>query len=339
MQMMKRWILKDGATSLDGLVLEEVPIPEPGPGQVRVRIRAVSLNFRDQLALTNAGDGWRVPGDLVPISDGAGEIDALGEGVTQWAVGDKVVTVYLKDFPHWPPHAGIGLGPGALDQQGMLADYVVLSAEQVTRAPATLSFAEAATLPCAALTAWTALQQAHPVRPGQKVLSLGTGSVSLFALAFARALGAAAYVTTSNDDKRARLIELGAAGVFNYRTDADWGKTVFASTGGVDKVVNTAGFGSINQSVQALAFGGDVGVIGLFDFGDAIDPFPFLSKGASLHGIPVGPRDAQEEMIRFIDRHGIKPVIDRVFPFADARAAYEAQNNPALFGKIVIDLA
>lgn len=335
---MKRWILKSGATTLDGLVLEDAPIPQPGPGEVRVRIRAVSLNFREQLTLTNAGEAWRTANDLIPVADGAGEIDALGEGVTKWSVGDKVATVYLRDFVHWPPHPGIGLGLGSLDENGVLAEYVVLSAERVTRAPATLSFAEAATLPCAALTAWTALQRAYPVQPGQKVLSLGTGSVSLFAMAFVRALGAIPYATTSKDDKRSRLLELGAAEVFNYKTDPDWGKSVFTATGGVDKVVNTAGFGSINQSVQALAFGGDIGVVGLFDFGDAIEPGLFLAKGTSIRGIPVGTRDAMEAMIKFIDEHKIKPVIDRVIAFVDAKAAYEAQSTPDLFGKIVIEL-
>lgn len=336
---MRRWILKNGATTLDGLVLEDAPIPRPGRGEVRVRIRAVSLNFRDQLTLMNAGEGWRKNKDLIPVADGAGEIDAIGEGVKKWSVGDKVATVYLKDFVHWPPHPGIGLGLGALDEDGVLAEYVVLSAERVTRAPTSLSLTEAATLPCAALTAWTALQSAYPVQPGQKMLSLGTGNVSLFAMAFVRALGATPYVTTSKDDKRARLLHLGAAEVFNYKTDAEWGKSVFAATGGVDKVVNTAGLGSINQSIQALAFGGDVGVVGLFNFGDAIEPSLFLAKGTSIRGIPVGTRDGMEEMIRFIDVNQIKPVIDRVIPFVDAKAAYEAQNASDLFGKIVIEVA
>ncbi|MBH1450055.1 NAD(P)-dependent alcohol dehydrogenase [Stenotrophomonas maltophilia] len=333
---MKRWILKSGETTLDGLVLEDVAKPDPGPGQVRVRIRAVSMNYREQLALMNAGGNWRVDRDIIPVADGAGEIDAVGEGVDRWNVGDKVITVYLRDFIHWPPHGGIGLGLGALDEDGVLAEYVILSAERVTRAPTTLSFAEAATLPCAALTAWTALQNAYPVQSGQKVLSLGTGSVSLFAMAFAQALGAKTYVTTSQDDKRSRLLDLGAEAIFNYRTDESWGQSIYAATGGVDKVVNTAGFGSINQSVQSVAFGGDIGVVGLFNFGDVIEPGLFLAKGTSIRGIPVGTRDAQEEMVRFIDEHQIKPVIGRVIPFADAKDAYEAQSAPDLFGKIVV---
>ncbi|MCA8864666.1 zinc-dependent alcohol dehydrogenase family protein [Halomonas sp. SBBP1] len=336
---MKRWVLKSGATTLEGLILEDAVKPEPGPGEVRVRIRAVSLNYREQLILGNAGGNWRMDRDLIPVADGAGDIDAIGEGVEQWTPGDKVVTVYLRDFIHWPPHAGIGLGLGSLDENGVLAEYVVLPADRLSPAPSTLNDVEASTLPCAALTAWTALQNAYPVRPGQTVLSLGTGSVSLFAMAFAKALGAKTYLTTSQDDKRSRLLELGAEDVFNYRTDENWGQSVYAATGGVDKVVNTAGFGSMNQSVQALAFGGDIGLVGLFNFGDVIEPGLFLAKGVSVRGIPVGSRDGLEDMVGFIDKHQIKPVIDRVVPFVDVKQAYQAQSAPNLFGKIVIEIA
>lgn len=324
---------------MDGLIFADVAKPQPGPGEVRVRIHAASMNYREQLVLTNAGGGWRTNRDLVPVADGAGEIDAVGEGVKQWAVGDKVITVYLRNFIHWPPHADIGLGLGSLSEDGVLAEYVVLPDERVTRAPTTLSYSEASTLPCAALTAWTALQNAYPVQPDNKVLSLGTGSVSLFAMAFAQALGAKVYVTTSKDDKRTRLLDLGVAEVFNYRTDPNWGQSVFAATGGIDKVVNTSGFGAINQSVQAVAYGGDIGVVGLFNFGDVIDPALFQAKGVSIRGIPVGSRDGLEAMIRFIDEHRIKPVIDRIISFADAKGAYKAQSAPDLFGKIVIEVA
>lgn len=336
---MKRWILKSGATTLDGLVLEDVAKPEPGRGEVRVRIRAVSLNYRDQLALSNAGGNWRLDRDLIPVADGTGEIDAVGEGVVQWSLGDNVITVYLRNFIDWPPHAGIGLGLGSLGEDGVLAEYVVLPADRVIRAPSTLNYVEASTLPCAALTAWTALQNAYPVRSGQKILSLGTGSVSLFAMAFAQAMGAKTYLTTSQDDKRSRLLDLGAEEVFNYRTNENWGQSIYSATGGVDKVVNTAGFGSMNQSVHALAFGGDIGVVGLFNFGDVIEPGLFLAKGVSARGIPVGSRSSLEEMVGFIDKHQIKPVVDRVIPFDDAKDAYQAQSAPDLFGKIVIEVA
>lgn len=240
---MKRWILKKGAKSIDGLVQENVDVPEPGPGEVRVRVHTVSLNYRDYLVLT--GDGWRIDGDLVPVADGAGVIDAVGEGVTQWSVGDLVTTVYLRDFPTWPPNADMGLGLGALDENGVLAEYTILSAQRVTRAPRHLSLAEASTIPCAAVTAWTALRGAYPLQRGQKVLMLGTGGVSLFAVDLAKAMGAEIFVTSSREDKSQRLKDLGVSRTFDYKADPEWVKSVFAATGGVDKVVNTAGFGSV----------------------------------------------------------------------------------------------
>lgn len=336
---MKRWVLKAGATTVDGLVQEVVDVPQPGSGEVRVRLHAVSLNYRDHLILSDASGAWRPDGDLVPVADGAGVVDALGDGVTQWSVGDRVVTVYLRDFPHWPPNARMGLGLGSQDEDGVLAEYVVLPANRVTPAPANLTLAEASTLPCAAVTAWTGLQHAHPVQRGQKVLMLGTGGVSLFAVSIARALGAEVFVTTSRNDKGQRLKALGVAGSFDYKADPEWGKTVFEATGGVDKVINTAGFGSVNQSVQALAFGGDIAVIGLMTFGDAIDPGLFLAKGVSLRGIPVGSREQEEQAVDFIEANDIKPIIWKTFGIDDAKAAYEAQVSPDIFGKVVIRIA
>lgn len=333
---MKRWILKAGVHDLDALVEQTVDRPEPGPGEVRVRVYAASLNFRDQLTLADTTGRRRVNLDLVPLSDGAGVIDALGDGVSEWAVGDRVISVFLKDFEAWPPHAAMGMGLGASDEHGMLAEYVVLRADRLTRAPANLCHLEAATLPCAALTAWTALQEAYPVQPGQKVLTLGTGGVSLFALAFAKALGAEVFVTTSRDDKRERLLALGATAVFNYASDHEWGTTIFAATGGVHKVVNTAGLGSLNHTLNALAYGGDIGVIGLKTFGDVIDPAMFMMKWASVRGIAVGSRQRQDAMVRFIEANAVKPVIQHVFDFDEAKAAYAAQLAPDIFGKIVI---
>jgi NADPH:quinone reductase-like Zn-dependent oxidoreductase len=333
---MRRWILKAGATTTEGLVEDWIDRPEPGPGQVRVRIVAASLNYREHLVLGNAGGVWRADIDLVPVADGAGVIDAVGEGVEKWTAGDRVVTVYLKGFNSWPPNADMGMGLASRDEQGVLAEYVILDAERVTRAPASLTLEQASTLPCAALTAWTALQQAHPIADGDTVLTLGTGGVSLFAIGLAKALGARVYATSSRADVRDRLIALGVTETFDYKTDADWGKTVFAATGGIDKVVNTAGMGSMNQSLEAMAFGGDVAVVGLMTFGDVIDPGPFLAKGATLRGIPVGSRDGLDEMITFIDAKGLKPIIHKTFEFGEARAAYAAQLSADLFGKIVI---
>lgn len=332
---MRRWVLKTGTDTIDGLRQEDVALPEPGPGQVRIRVIAAALNYREQLVLNNA-PGWRIDRDLVPVADGAGIIDAVGPGIKKWALGDRIVTVYLHDFNNWPPNPQIGMGLGSLGEDGVLTEYAILDAERVTRAPKTLSLEEAATLPCAALTAWTALQQANPVSSGAKVLALGSGSVALFAMSFAKALGAEVFATTSQPEKRSRLIAHGASEVFDYQNDPNWGRTVFDTTGGIDKVVNTAGLGSLNQSLAAMAYGGDVAVVGLMNFGDVIDPAPFLAKGATVRGIPVGSRAGLNELIAAIDKHGIKPVIHRRFDFEDARDAYAAQLAPDLFGKIVI---
>ncbi len=335
---MRRWVLKAGAIDIDGLVLEDVPSPEPGPGEVRIRVRAASLNYRDLLGLKDPS--WRAPGrDLVPISDGAGEVDAVGPGVAAWSVGDRVTGLYFRDRLQGPPHPNMGRGLGSLDEDGMLAEQVVLPAVRVVAAPETLSFAEAATLPCAALTAWSAIRGDRPVGPGGKVLILGTGGVSLFALVLARASGAEVIATTSQEAKRARLAALGASDVINYRDVPEWGRAVFERTGGVDRVVNAAGTGSLNQSMAALRSGGEVAVMGLMTFGEPLDPMLLMGKALTVRGIAVGDAEGFRAMSRAIDHHRIRPPIDRTFRFEQAKDAYRAQSSPGLFGKIVIDLS
>ncbi|MFS2154401.1 zinc-dependent alcohol dehydrogenase family protein [Rhizobium sp. Rhizsp42] len=336
---MKRWVLKSGASTVEGLVEETAEMPQPGPGEVRVRMVAAALNYRDHLILSGADGPWRKPIDLVPVSDGAGVVDAVGDGVTEWKAGDRVATVYLRNFLTWPPNEDIGLGLGSIDEHGVLAEYVVLKSERLTRAPDSLGLEEAATLPCAAITAWNALQQANPVQSGQKVLALGTGGVSLFAISFARAMGAFVFATTSQPDKHGRLVSMGVSQIFDYKNDNDWGRTIYASTGGVDKIVDTAGFGSINQSIAALAYGGDIGMVGLMSFGEAIDPGQFYAKGVNIHGVPVGSREQQVEAFRFIDEHGLKPTIHKTFGFSEVRDAYRAQLSPETFGKIVVSIS
>jgi NADPH:quinone reductase-like Zn-dependent oxidoreductase len=335
---MRRWVLKAGATDLGGLVVEEVTPPEPGPGEVRIRVRAVSLNRRDQMVLD--GGYGRTPGrDLVPISDGAGEIDAVGPGVTNWAPGDRVAAMYFANWFSGPPNGLMGLGLGAGDEDGMLADYVVLPAERMVRVPATLDFAQAATLPCAALTAWNALYGDRPVGPGSKVLVLGTGGVSLFALLLARAAGAQVIATSSQDAKLERLRALGAADVLNYRDTADWGGVVFDRSGGVDKVVEVGGAGTLNQSLAALAYGGEVAIVGfLAGGGGPPEPYHLMGKGATIRGIAVGSVSMFAAMAQAMDDAGLKPPIDRRFRFDEAREAYRTQASPDVFGKIVIDL-
>lgn len=334
---MRRWILKAGATDLDGLFLEDAPMPEPGLGEVRIRIHAVSLNYRDQFVLKDSR--WRFPGrDLVPVSDGAGEIDAIGAGVETWAVGDRVTGLYFP-WLRGIPEGNLGFGLGSVDEDGMLSEYVVLPADRVVRAPASLDYAEAATLPCAALTAWNAVYGDHPVGSLSKVLVLGSGGVSLFAMLFARAVGAQVIATSSQDAKLKRSIDLGASEGINYRDTPDWGKAVFERFGGVNKVVDTVGTGTLNQSLAALSYGGEVALMGLMTFDDG--PLEFgslMGKGATVRGIAVGNAEMYEAMVQAIDRYKVRPPIDRRFRFEDAKDAYRAQSSPELFGKIVIDL-
>ncbi len=332
---MKRWILKSGTYDLSGLVQEEAPKPEPGPGEVRVRLHAVSLNYRDHYVVTLPR--WRADADLVPVADGAGVIDALGEGVGDWTIGETVINLYLRDFFAWPPHANMGMGLGSGIEHGLLTEYAVLPAARLVPAPKSLTMIEAATIPCAAHTAWTALTKLSPVRPGDKVLILGTGGVSLFALTLSKKLGIEAIVTTSQEDKRQRLLDLGASAVVNYRDDPHWGETVHRLTGGgVDKVINNAGVGSLNQSMAALKFGGNVVTVGLMTKATELDEYSLLGKGLTIHGMPVGGRDGLRELIAFIDASGLKPVIHKAFDFDDAKHAYEEQHARELFGKIVI---
>lgn len=325
---MKQWILKSGQYDLDGLVQIQKPKPEPGPGEVRVRLHAVSLNYRDHLVVTQPL--WRSDKDLVPVADGAGVIDAVGKDVTNWSIGDRVINLYMRDFFAWPPHPGMGMGLGSLDENGLLTEYAILPATRLVTAPLSLTMNEAATIPCAAHTAWTALTKLSPVRPGDKVLILGTGGVSLFALGLCQKLGIEAIVTTSHESKRQRLLDLGACAVVNYREDPNWGATVNSLTGGgVDKVVNNAGVGSLNPSMDALKFGGNVVTVGMIPQSvPALDSYSLLGKGLTIHGMPVGGRDGLQEVIAFIDASGLKPVIHRTFVFDDAKRAYEEQHGP-----------
>ena len=335
---MRRWILKAGATELDGLIQEETATPKPGPGEVLVRVRAVSLNRRDQMTLD--GQYGRVEGrDLVPLSDGAGEIEAVGTGVDMWAVGDRVVSVYLRKWVYGPPHLDVGLGLGAGDEDGMLAEQVVLAADRVVRMPATLDFAEAATLPCAGLTAWNAVHGAVPAGPGSRVLILGSGGVSLFAFLFARAAGAIVAATTGAPAKADRLRAMGVSDVVNYRDIVEWGAAIFERTGGVDKVVDVGGVGSLNQALAAIRPGGEIATMGFMaQGGDVPDPMLLIGKAANIRGVGVGSVEMFGAMARAIDDMGLKPLVGERFSFDQAREAYQAQQSPEMFGKIVLAL-
>ncbi len=285
---MKAYEIARGATGVDGLRRVERPDPVPGRGQVLVRVRATSLNYRDLAVLRGVYPGPPGGGDLIPLSCGAGEVSGVGGGVTRFKTGDRVAGTFFQgwiDGPPARPHPALG-GPPV---DGMLAQYVVLHEDGLVAIPDTLSFEEAATLPCAGVTAWNALMvSGRAVKPGDSVLVLGTGGVSIFALQLARAAGARVIVTSSHDEKLEHAKRLGAAGLINYKKTPDWETEVLALTGGrgVDHVVEVGGVGTLAKSFQAGAYGGKIALIGVLAGreGDTM-PYALMFKGASLHGI------------------------------------------------------
>jgi NADPH:quinone reductase-like Zn-dependent oxidoreductase len=315
---------------------------------VLVRLRAVSLNYRDQMVANGTYFGPPITRDLVPLSDGAGEVAAVGAGVLRLKVGDRVAGTFFQRPPAGAlAHRGLGEGgPGALPLalgsplDGTLAEYIVLYEDGLVLVPPDLSDEEAACLPCAAVTAWHALFRAgRPIHAGDTVLVLGTGGVSIFALQFARSSGARVIATTSTDDKIERVRGIGASDAVNYKRTPDWEKEVLRLSGGrgVDCVVEVGGGGTFARSLQALARGGKVCLIGFVAGRDGdTSPYPLMYKAGSLHGIYVGDREMFEEMNRAIVVNAIKPVIDRVFPFDEAVHAFAHHASGQFVGKVVI---
>ena len=325
--------------SIEGMELVERPDPVPGSGQVTVRMRAASLNYRDLLTVQGKGGAYKLP--LIPFSDGAGEIVAVGEGVTRVAVGDRVCPMFFQSWFDGGPSASnrrLALG-GTLP--GVLQELRVLDAEGVTRIPDHLSFPEAATLPCAALTAWRALFEEAALRPGQTVLVQGTGGVSIFALQFAKLAGATVIVTSSSDEKLERAKTLGADHTINYRSVADWGKSAADWTGGgVDHIVEVGGKDTFQQSIEAARVGGTILVIGVLSGFAQQVTFPSLfSKNLHVIGLSVGSRKMFENMASAIGRNRIKPVIDKTFDFAEAPEALRYMQNAGHFGKIAMEFS
>lgn len=337
---MRQWLISKGATSLEGLRLVDAPIPQPGPGEVLVRVRACSLNYRDQIIPLGLYMGGIVPHDTVPLSDGAGDIAAIGAGVTSVSVGDRVAGLFFQDWMDGPPNPGVGAALGAPPAPGMLQDYVVLPEHGVVRIAKTLDYAQAACLPCAGVTAWNALMEGpHPVQAGESVLVLGTGGVSLLALQIAKAAGAQVIATSSSDEKLERIKAMGADHVINYRTTPEWGaEAARLAGGGVDHVVEVGGAGTLKQSIAAVGFAGEIALIGVLTREGDTSPHGLMFKGASIRGIFVGSKGMAQRLNALVDALAIKPVIDRVFPIEQAMEAYKYQSSSGLFGKVVITL-
>lgn len=337
---MRQWLVSEGSTSLDGLRLVDAAMPQPGAGEVLVKVRACSLNFRDQIIPLGLYMGGVVPHDTVPLSDGAGEVAAVGEGVTSVKVGDRVAGIFFQDWLDGLPNPAMGVALGAPPAPGMLQDYVVLPERGVVPIAQSLDFTQAACLPCAGVTAWNALMEGpRPVKPGDSVLVLGTGGVSLLALQIAKAAGARVIATSSSDEKLDRVKAMGADHLINYRTTPDWGaEAARLAGGGVDHVVEVGGAGTLKQSIAAVGFAGEIALIGVLTREGDTSPHGLMFKGASIRGIFVGSKGMAQRLNAFVDKHAIKPVVDKTFAMEDARQAWEYQSSAGLFGKVAITL-
>ncbi|MEE4349272.1 MAG: NAD(P)-dependent alcohol dehydrogenase [Pacificimonas sp.] len=321
---------------LDNLTLADRDKPEAGPGELLVRVRASSLNYHDYIV---AVGGIPTPDDRVPMSDGAGDVEAVGEGVEGWAVGDKALSLF---FPSWhaggPQMTGFQSVPGD-GADGFAAEYVAMPASAFTRMPTNLNYAEAATLTCAGLTAWRAIVEQARVKAGDWVLVQGTGGVSIFALQFAKALGARVIATSSSDEKLKRVTGLGADAVINYKDTPEWGQKALEMTGGVDAVVEIGGAGTLPQSIKAAKIGGHISMIGvLAGFSGEIPTAEFFAKNLRMDGITVGSAKMQEDMIRAVEANDIKPVLDKDFPLAQLADAFRHQESQKHFGKITVSI-
>jgi NADPH:quinone reductase-like Zn-dependent oxidoreductase len=332
----------EGFGEIESLRSRSDPVPSPGPKQVLVRIRASSLNRRDVMVAQGIPVGKPLSTGLVPLSDGAGDVVAVGEGVTRIAPGERVAATFRQgwiDGPGYAADAVRDLG-GGLD--GVLREYAVFDEQGVVRIPEHLTYQEAATLPCAAVTAWNALMTKGALRPGEVVLTQGSGGVSLFALQFARLAGARVIATTSDSIKAARLRALGASDVVSYRDHPGWSAEVLRLTGGrgVDLVVEIGGPGTLGESIQSAREGGRVVLVGLLTGFDADTRGAFMGaflRDTTIASVHVGHRRSFEEMNCAIGHSQLHPVIDRTFRFDQAPQAYAYLMSGAHFGKVVIN--
>lgn len=319
---------------IPGLSVRTVPIPTPAPGEVLVHVRASSLNYRDVIIVEG---NYPMPNAVgrIPLSDGAGEVVAVGQGVTRFKVGDRVTNSF---FPEWVDGPFTGkYSQYAGDVDGWLADYRVVAADALISIPDSLGFDEAATLPCAGVTAWSAVKG---VKSGDTVLTLGAGGVSLFAVQLAKAMGAKVIATTSSETKAQQLKALGADETINYKEQPEWSQQVRELTGGkgANRIVEVGGPGTFGQSIKAIAVGGQVSMVGaVAGFQGTVEVLPMFMSQARYCSIAVGSRQDLEDLVRFIAEHKIRPVIDSRFTFDDAKAAFERLMTRNVFGKLVIN--
>ncbi len=323
----------------DGLAIVDRPIPKPGPSQVLVKMHAWSLNFRDLMTVTGRYNP-RLKLPQIPLSDGSGEIVAVGSEVEGFKTGDRVANTF---FERWVSGEGTdeqartALGAG---RDGVLAEYVALHQDGVIAIPDHLTYQEAATLPCAALTAWNALVSKGNIKAGDTILTLGTGGVSIFALQFALISGARVIITSGSDEKLEKARKLGASHTINYRQHADWGRRVRQLCGGrgVDLVVEVGGTGTFNQSVAAVRRGGTISLIGVLAQGSDTNILPVLMNAIRVQGIFVGSREMFSAMNAAIALHQLHPVIDRTFGFDQLPEALRLMEAGGHFGKICVSV-
>jgi NADPH:quinone reductase-like Zn-dependent oxidoreductase len=335
---MRAWRLPAGSDGFDKLTLEELPDPTPGPGEVLIQVHACSLNYRDFAVAAGKYFGGALKAPAVPLSDGAGQVVAIGAGVKRFKEGDRVQSSFFQAWEEGPPRMGPALGDGFAP--GMLAELVVLPEAGVVPMAASLDYAQAACLPCAGVTAWNALYEGpRALVPGNRVLVLGSGGVSMLALQLARAGGCEVIATSSSDEKLELIKGLGAAHVVNYKSNPEWGPFVGRELGGVDKVVEVGGAGTAEQSMAALRTHGEVALIGVLQPEGGPNPRGLMMTAGTMRGIFVGSAAMARRLNAAIDVNGIEPLIGARFGFEQAKEAYAHAWGPDSFAKTVIELA
>jgi NADPH:quinone reductase-like Zn-dependent oxidoreductase len=335
---MRAWMLAAGSDGFNKLYLEDLPDPTPGPGEVLIQVRACSINYRDFAVAAGKYFGGAIKAPAIPLSDGAGQVVAVGPRVTRFKEGDRVQSAFFQAWDDGPPRMGPALGDGTAP--GMLAELVVLPEAGVVPMADSLDYAQAACLPCAGVTAWNALYEGpRGLLPGMKVLVLGSGGVSVLALQLARAGGCEVIATSSANEKLERLRALGAAHGVNYKDMPDWGRYVGQELGGVDKVVEVGGAGTAEQSMAALRSQGEVAMIGVLQPEGGPNPRGLMMTAGTMRGIFVGSAAMARRLNAAIDTNKIEPVIGAHFKFEQAKEAYAHAWGPDSFAKTVIELA